>query len=232
MTDLTIIYYTDNSLDRGFAAAVTQRLAATAAALHIRIVCVSQMLVDVDFVADKICVGEIGRSWRSIYTQIIAGCEESSTRYVALCEHDVFYSFGHFHLRPPEDVDGIYDQNCHRLLLKERVICLYRGGRSMSLLVGRREAVIDNLRDKLSLFKSENDFRGYFEPGKGEAELGLHSFSAQPAAAGGEPSVQICNHGKNFSKKQKRSGDWHTDRLQDGRTIDDLIAEWHLPVGD
>ena len=230
MTDLTIIYYTDNSLPAAFAETVRHKIETAALVWHVPIVCVSQEKLD--FGHEQICIGQIGRSFRSIYRQIIAGCEKARTEYVALCEHDVVYSISHFNIHPHGTAEGVYDQNVHRLLLDRKVICLYRGGRSMSLLVGYRKAILENLESKLALFASEDDFRGRFEPGKGEAEMGIAAFRALPAAPPGPPTVQICNHGSNFSKAKKRAGDWHTDRLPDDSTVDDLIEQWHLPVGD
>jgi len=229
MNDLTFVYYTDNSLPPEFAAVVRHTLEAAALAWHTPIVSVSQQ--PLDFGDESFCIGPIGRSYRSIYRQIIAGCGRAKTEYVALCEHDVIYSMCHFKMRPHGGADGAYDQNVHRLLLDKKVFCLFRGGRSMSLLIGNRERIMANLKAKLVLFKSEDDFKGRFEPGKGEAELGIRHFHALPAAPPGLATIQICNHGGNFSKTKKRAGEWHTDRLPDDSTVDDLIERWHLPAG-
>lgn len=227
MNDLTIIYYTDGVLDPPFAEAVRKHLSAHATQMNIPIICVSQPALD--FGDESICMPSLNRSFRSLFTQVIAGCRRASTRYVALCEADVFYSPGHFALRPYAEADGIYDQNCHRLHLKERCIGLYRGGRSLFLLIGDRLRITANLRKKLELFRGEEDFRGRFEPGKGEQELGLEPFVIVPGAAAGEATVHIVNHGKNLSPAKKRPGDFSTDRLPDGRTVDELIEQWHLP---
>jgi hypothetical protein len=230
MNDLTIIYYTGNLLDGPFANAVREHLKYSANRYDgwdaIPIISVSQKPLNF---GHNICMGDIGRSWSSLFRQIIAGAKKADTKYIALCEDDVFYPAGHFELRPPLGFHGIYDQNCHRVLLKQKAICLFRGGRSMFLLIGEREKIIENLEGKLAIFKKPADFHGHFEPGKGESDLGLPEFRICPGASRGEAIINICNHGTNMSLKPKRPGDFATDRLPDGRTVDDLIRQWHLP---
>ena len=223
MNDLTIIYYTDNLLPEPFANAVREHLQESAG--EIPIISVSQKPITF---GQNICLWHIGRSWFSLFRQIIFGAENVNTKYIALCEDDIFYPASHFELRPHPGFAGIYDQHCHRVLLREKRICLFRGGRSMFLLIGEREKIIENLKGKLALFKKPADFHGHFEPGKGEADLGLPEFAICPGA-GCDPVINICNHGTNMSLKPKRPGDFATDHLPDGRTVDDLIRQWHLP---
>jgi hypothetical protein len=224
--DITIVYYYDNTLPAAFAERMQRQLARCARKENnIPIISVSQKPIKFGW---NICMGDIGRSYFSLYKQVITGCRYAETPYVALCEADVFYQRTHFHLRP-DQYDGIYDQNCHRFLVKQRCFCLYRGGRSLFLLVGDREKIIENFERKLALFKTEKDFSKRFEPGKGEAELGLPPFTITPGA-GAYSNIHICNHGYNLSPKAKRPA-WTTDMLPDGMTVDEAIREWEVPVG-
>lgn len=230
MNNLTIVYYTANVLNEQFARAVREQLKRAACRQFDRqkaipIVSVSQKPLDF---GENICLGDIGRSLFSQCRQEIAGCERADTKYVALCEDDIFYPASHFELRPNPGFAGIFDQHCHRLLLRQQVIRLFCGGRSMFLLIGDRERILEDLKGKLRLFKTAEDFSGHWEPGKGEQDLGLPDFPIGPGA-GRDPIINVCNHGLNMSLKPKRTGDFWTDRLPDGRTVDELIEQWHLP---
>ena len=56
----------------------------------------------VDF-GDNICVGDIGRSWESVFTQQKLGVERATTKYVAICESDFLLPPAFFSFRPPHD---------------------------------------------------------------------------------------------------------------------------------
>lgn len=104
MNDTTVVYYTSNWLDDkkpGFLDATRTQLVR---AIGDRpLIVVSQKPVH-SFTPNfrNICVGEIGRSHLNLYKQILIGCIEAKTRYVALAEDDVLYSPEYFeHIPSP-----------------------------------------------------------------------------------------------------------------------------------
>lgn len=98
MDKTTIIYYTDNSLDEKIASLCRDHL--IVAAQGKPIISISQKPIKL---GENICIGEIGRSHLSMYSQILAGVEKAQTKYVALVEHDCLYSPEHFNWIPPRD---------------------------------------------------------------------------------------------------------------------------------
>lgn len=49
-----------------------------------------------DFGDVRLCIGEIGRSWLSLFKQQDIGIAAATTPIVAFAEHDVLYSAEHF----------------------------------------------------------------------------------------------------------------------------------------
>lgn len=116
---LSILYLTDNTLDKKIANFCIDDLiyCATGSGVDeddhwvenpIPIIAVSQKPIEIkDPILDRdiknICVGEIGRSWKSLYTQILAGLNACETEYIAIAEHDCLYGSDHFDFTPQED---------------------------------------------------------------------------------------------------------------------------------
>lgn len=94
----TIIYLTDNSLEESIASRCRELLVKEAG--EIPIVSVSQKPIEL---GKNICVGEIGRSWRSLYTQLQAGLDAVTTKYINIAEHDCVYSKEHLNWIPPTE---------------------------------------------------------------------------------------------------------------------------------
>ena len=103
----TIITCTDNSLAPEIAA-VCQRIL-TREAQGQPIICVSQKPVDFGV---NVCVGEIGRSWTSLYKQVLAGIEAAPTDWVVITEHDCLYTHEHLSYRPADAGVFHYNTNC------------------------------------------------------------------------------------------------------------------------
>lgn len=102
MNDITVVYYTSNYLDSrnpDFLRATREQL--LRAKGDCPLISVSQKPIDF---GTNICVGDIGRSHLNIYKQILIGCLEAKTKYVALAEDDILYSPEYFttHIPSPE----------------------------------------------------------------------------------------------------------------------------------
>lgn len=100
MNDLTILYYTANTIPDITAEKVRNNLLKTTNNQY-PIISVSQKPINF---GKNICVGEIGRSKYNCYKQILIGAENAKTKYVACAEDDVLYSPEHFLYRPKEGV--------------------------------------------------------------------------------------------------------------------------------
>ena len=102
----TLLYLTDNSLEPSIAEPCKAILLREAQGLPI--VSVSQKPLDFGY---NVCVGEIGRSWTSIYRQILAGLEAVNTEWLCMIEHDVLYTSEHLHYQPTDPDVFWYNAN-------------------------------------------------------------------------------------------------------------------------
>ena len=107
MSDRTILYTTDNALDPSIAALCQRLLLREADGLPI--VSVSQRPIEF---GRNVCVGEIGRSWYSLYTQLLAGVAAIETDWVVMAEHDCLYSREHLAYVPADPAVFWYNANC------------------------------------------------------------------------------------------------------------------------
>jgi hypothetical protein len=102
----TAIYLTDSSVDQKIWNVCQNILQKEANGMPI--ISVSQ--VPIDF-GENICVGNIGRSWLSLYKQLYAGLEAAKTKHIVICEHDCIYSNEHLLFVPPRNDTMYYNMN-------------------------------------------------------------------------------------------------------------------------
>ena len=102
----TILYLTDNSLEEGIALPCRKLLEREAGGLPI--VSVSQKPISL---GKNVCVGEIGRSWISLYKQILAGLAAVETENIVICEHDCLYASEHLNYQPEDGKVFYYNAN-------------------------------------------------------------------------------------------------------------------------
>jgi len=100
MSDLTILYYTANTIPESTGQRIRNNLLKVIGD-KFPILSVSQKPIKL---SQNICVGEIGRSKYNEYKQILIGAGEIKTKYVACAEDDMLYSLEHFMYRPPGGV--------------------------------------------------------------------------------------------------------------------------------
>jgi len=103
----TLIYLTDNSLTDPINSFCQKKL--VEGAKDIPIISVSQKPIGF---GTNICVGELGKSWMSLYTQILAGIEAAQTDYIGICEHDCLYTTEHLNYIPSQEDLFYYNHNC------------------------------------------------------------------------------------------------------------------------
>ncbi len=103
----TIIYLTENSLDEHIAKVCQKKLLEEAGDMSI--ISVSQKPINF---GRNVCVGEIGRSWLSLYKQLYAGLKEAETENIVIAEHDCLYTKEHLNWTPPTNDKFYYNMNC------------------------------------------------------------------------------------------------------------------------
>ena len=102
----TIIYYTDNNLPEPLFTKCQQYLEKAADGKPI--VSVSHKPISL---GENICIGEQKSCWLLLYKQVLLGVQRATTPYVAMAEHDCFYTKEHFNWIPPDDTTFYYNEN-------------------------------------------------------------------------------------------------------------------------
>ena len=110
--DISVIYYTSNHLEKTNPYFVnnTKKQLLKAIGKH-PLISVSHEPMDF---GENIVVGEKdgvvkGRSHRNIYRQILIGAKHAKSKYVAMDEDDILYSYSHFHTHVPKSDTFLYD---------------------------------------------------------------------------------------------------------------------------
>jgi SAM-dependent methyltransferase len=182
---MTIIYYTDNSLEPTFEKTVQEYLVEAADGKPI--VSVSQKPLSF---GENICVGNIGRSHHSLFSQALAGAEAAETRYMALAEHDCLYTREHFSWVPPRDDLFYYNINHWFVQWNNKLEGQYSFFRRkpLSMLVCNRELFIEAVKEKLLMLKFGAKIRkgqvGACEPGVCDNRQSFVNLQAAMRAAG------------------------------------------------
>jgi hypothetical protein len=150
--DTTIIYYTHNQLSEPLFSACQRHLKKSANGFPI--VSVSHKPLDL---GTNICVGEHKPSWLMLYRQVFEGVKAATTKYVAMAEHDCFYTNEHFSWIPPQDDIFYYNEN-HWIVqyaekshpeLKGMYSRYWRQRLALSQLVCNRDLLLESTEAKL-----------------------------------------------------------------------------------
>ena len=169
--DLTILYYTSNTISDYFMKNIQKQL--LIAVGDTPIVCVSQK--PMDFGTTQICVGDIGRSAYNIYKQVLIAAKAAKTEYVAMAEDDVLYPPEHFAYRPEGDI-FTYDTNkWSTFTWTVPPIFSKKERQNMTSLICKRDPLIKTLEERFVRWPDPEGIpAGYFgEPGRFEYHLNI-----------------------------------------------------------
>jgi len=171
--DITVIYYTANTIADHFAMKIRAHLVSVCSPLKIPIVCVCQKPMSWTM-AEVIHVEELIPSVYNVYKQIFIGAKIVKTPYVACCEDDSLYTSEHFDFRPTEDV-FLYNKNRWRIypdffLFKRRSDPTSPG---MWNCIAPTELMIKTLETRFKKYPEPSSMVHWGEPGRYEGRLGL-----------------------------------------------------------
>jgi len=195
MDDLTLIYYTDNSIPDDFSEAVR----GIYVDCKYSIVSVSHKPIKF---GQNICIGNFGRSLKNIYLQILIGLQLANTEYVALCEHDVLYPPSYFECRPT----GIsYNHNKYDMnVWLGHFTPTSNTGLAMSQCIGKRELLIKLISERIATRGAWTRPYHSFEPGRRDIKIGLEPVAYEDCQSQ-ESVIDIIGHGYNICANGKLS---------------------------
>jgi len=189
MTDLTLIYYTANTIPDSVGEKIRQHTLEVAGNEY-PIVSVSQKPINFGI---NICVGEIGQSYYNMHRQMLIAAENAKTKYVAFCDDDTLYNKEHFACRPSSDDTFAFNLNWW---YADGTRFWHKGDRSkdtgMCQCICAKELVIANYQTRFNVFppldqdQDKVAQRRWMEPGRDDEYFGMpnakteHFRSAKP----------------------------------------------------
>ena len=184
ISDLSIVYYTSNYLDdtNPYFLKNTQDQLLKAIG-NFPLIIVSQKPTMFGSNSVNVCVGEIGRSHLNLYKQILQGCQAAKTKYVAMAEDDILYSWEHFHSRLPSPNTFLYDMNKVSLFTwtKPPLFSFRTNRKVVNQLISERNLLIEALEERFAKVKKRMDageteehvIQYWGDPGRYENYLGV-----------------------------------------------------------
>lgn len=161
--NLTIIYYTPNYEDETFADTVRKFLLKTIGDTPL----ISVSHSPIKF-GHNICVGDIGRSARNVYKQMLIGCKEAKTDYVAMAEDDTFYHPSHFDsiYLPPLDTFAYNMARWSVCTWVRPPVYSFVGSWCNSNLIAPRKLLVELLEKRFATYPHIEKTNLWNEPGK------------------------------------------------------------------
>jgi len=236
--DLTVIYYTSNYLDDHnphFLKNTKEQLIKAIGDLPL--ISVSQKPMNF---GTNICVGDIGRTHLNIYRQILIGAKAAKTKYVAMAEDDILYSFEHFHTYLPEKDRFAYNM-CKWSIYSWTNPPMYsfKANRVVvNSLICKRDQLVSALEERFKKFeellkkgKLEEDINHIWgDPGRYEKNLGvtIHEteefWTTTPNIVFSHPDAV----GYGVLGTRKRLGDLRATEIPVWGKAEDILKLWKI----
>lgn len=142
-------------------------------------------------------------SYQRIYDQLLIGCKQAKTKYIATIEDDVLYPPEHFHYRPKDD-EFSYNQHRWALFTWWKPTYNWRNRVSNCSLIAPRELAIEALEERNA--KWPDGWRKGFvgELGRWRIEMGLGVTKRKMAQWYSDIGIIQMNHDYCTEDRQKR----------------------------
>lgn len=181
MDNLTIVYYTSNWLDERNPYFLTNtRKYLLEAAKGLPIISVSQKPIDF---GENYYIGDVGRSHLNLYYQILTGAKMAKTKYVAMAEDDILYSYEHFHTYLPEKDKFAYNMSRWSIYTwsKPPIFSFKANRMVVNSLIAKRDMLVEALEERFERLnillkegkKEEDIIHTWGDPGRYEKLLGV-----------------------------------------------------------
>ena len=245
--NLTIIYYTSNHLEETnpfFLENTKKQLRKAIGDLPLIVVSHKPVEKFNDGDYKNVVIGDIGRSHLNIYRQILIGCKHAKTKYVAMTEDDILYSYDHFHSKivlnnlesKPETF--IYDMNKVSIFTWTKIpMFSFRTNRKVvNQLLCERDYLISSMEERFERVdkfildggKEEKIIKYFGDPGRYESQLKVSPRNSFECYSG-SPSI-VFSHPEAFGYlnqgSRKKLGDIRIIELYDWGTASKILKLW------
>lgn len=213
-SDLTVIYYTANTIDPYFMAQMQYYLAVAIGDLPL--ISISQKPISF---GSNVALVDIKPSHLNIYRQALYGAQLADTKYIALAEDDVLYSPDHFKHRSD---DGMFAYNLGAWNIytwNDPPIFSHKAGgrKNLNGLICERELFIEAMEERFARWPDDSkiDLSIWAEPGKYERQLGVTERETEAFYT--DPPNIVFSHKRELSYKhlgtRKKLGEFRATEL-------------------
>lgn len=170
MSDLTIIFYTANSFENKLTAGVRENLLRVAGEYPI----ISVTHKPMDF-GQNICVGDMGKSYRNLYRQILIGAKAATTEYVGMAEDDCLYTKEHFSAYRPENAFAYNMAKWSFFSWTMPPMYSYKNRKTTCAMIAPRKLLIEALEERYAKYPDDSRCPMHYwgELGRYEKHLGV-----------------------------------------------------------
>jgi hypothetical protein len=169
--DLTIVYYSSNYLDDRNPHFInnTKRILLESIA-DTPLISVTQRPTDL---GTNICVGNIGRSNRNLYWQILQGAKAAKTKYISTAEDDILYAPDNFAYRPKDDAIAYNMNKWSFFTWSDPLVFSWKKRVVINSMVAPRELFIASMEERFAKHPDYLDEDYCSEPGRYDKALGV-----------------------------------------------------------
>lgn len=224
MSDMTVVYYTANTISGHFARNTQKQLLEAIGDLPL--ISVSKKPMDL---GRNICVGDTPRSHFNIYRQALTGAKAAKTKFIAMAEDDVLYSANHFRHRSSPGKFA-YNLCCWSLYTwNEPPMFTHKGKVRMNLnsLICERDLFIEAMEERFAKWPDDSKINKdhWAEPGRYEKHIGVtiretEEFYSNP------PNI-VFSHQTELSfaglGTRKRVGEFRAYEIPDWGRAEDIL---------
>ena len=171
MDDLTVVFYTANSVSDYFADNVQKQLLKAAGDRPLISVSKKPMNLGHNIVVDS------PRTYINIYRQALIGAKAAKTKYIALAEDDVLYSPEHFNHRGSPGKFAYNFGAWSIFTWSNPPVFSHKGGgrRTLLNLICERDLFIEAMEERFAHWPDDDKINNdlWSEPGKYERQIGV-----------------------------------------------------------
>ena len=218
-----IIFYTDNKLNLKIARLVQSQLKT------IGLPIVSASLKPMPHFGENIHL-PLKRGFLTMFKQILAALEASTSDIIFHCEHDMLYSKEHFDFTPSKKDVFYYNLNVFKVNMENGNTLKVDVCRQVSGLCGYRELLIEEYKKRVE-FAEGNDFKGRngYEPGTKSLRSGGFSDSMAEDWESEVPILDLRHEG-NLTRNRWRKDQFRNQKNTIGWTEDviESLPGWDI----
>jgi hypothetical protein len=218
-----LVYYTDNRLDPAIMLPIQKQILKCSNGFDL----VSVSLLPIDF--GRNITLSLGRSYLTMFKQILAGVEESTADILYMCEHDVLYHPSRFDFVPPRRDVFYYDQNKWHVDYDTGHALFYHV-MSVSGMCAYRELLLTHYRKRVERVEKEGySFRIGFEPGGHSYPRGIDNYT-RDVYWSEFPCIDI-RHSQNLTTSRWKKEEFRNQKILHAWTEGDSVPFWGKTKG-